>query len=415
MNAKPLLALSLLANAGLVGALVYLGQQRAPAPSTADAPAASTGTHAAVAKAGPVRAHAAGATNVVVKSFNWETVEAPDYKEYIANLRSIGCPEETIHDIIIADVNKLFEDRKKALRKPKEKFKFWETGMRGMMGGAVDEEALAQNRALAAEKKALIRELLGIELDEKPDLMAGMNPFEHLLGFLSSDKQIKVMELFQQFQAKQAEVFKGGSQDAEDMKKILALQKEMEGEVAKMLTPEEFENYQLTLSQTAMTMRMSLTGFEPDEQEFRELFKLQKAFDDEFGQYGVGGDADEMKKRTEATEALRKQMKATLGEQRYSDYARETDWQFKNLSKAAERAGLPKDSAIKVWDMQALAQKEAAQLYGNASLDAEKRKAAIQEIRAELERSAAAVLGEEAFEKFKKTSGGLGGAMPSGD
>jgi hypothetical protein len=413
MNAKPLFALSLLANAGLVGALVYLGQQRAPAPTADAATVAGAATNAAVTKAGHARTQTAGTTNVVVKSFNWETVESPDYKEYIANLRSIGCPEETIHDIIIADVNKLFEDRKKALKKP---FKFWATGMANMMGGGMDEQTSAQFRDLAAEKKALIRELLGIELNDIASMAAGVNPYEHLLGFLPLEKQSKVMELYQDFAAKQSSLVEAaGSLDGEDMKKMEELQKEMEGEVAKMLTPEEFENYQLTMSQTAMMMRMSLTGFEPDEQEFRELFKLQKAFDDEFGQYGVGGDADEMKKRTEATEALRKQMKATLGEQRYSDYARETDWQFKNLSKAAERAGLPKDSAIKVWDMQALAQKEAAQLYGNASLDAEKRKAAIQEIRAELERSAAAVLGEEAFEKFKKTYGGLGGAMPSGD
>ena len=37
----------------------------------------------------------------------WESVEAADYREYIKNFRNIDCPEETIHDIILADVNKL--------------------------------------------------------------------------------------------------------------------------------------------------------------------------------------------------------------------------------------------------------------------------------------------------------------------
>src|SRR2546427_564779 len=40
--------------------------------------------------------------------FNWREVESADFRKYIANLRSIGCPEETIRDIIITDVNKLY-------------------------------------------------------------------------------------------------------------------------------------------------------------------------------------------------------------------------------------------------------------------------------------------------------------------
>src|SRR6185436_10607243 len=43
--------------------------------------------------------------------FHWGMVEADDYKEFIENLRGIGCPEETIKDIIIADVNKLYASR----------------------------------------------------------------------------------------------------------------------------------------------------------------------------------------------------------------------------------------------------------------------------------------------------------------
>src|SRR5690242_8782620 len=43
--------------------------------------------------------------------FSWREVESPDYPTYIANLRDIGCPEQTIRDIIIADINNLFAKR----------------------------------------------------------------------------------------------------------------------------------------------------------------------------------------------------------------------------------------------------------------------------------------------------------------
>ena len=47
--------------------------------------------------------------------FDWRQVESPDYKEYIANLRAIGCPEKTIKEIVTADVKDLFSARRGAL------------------------------------------------------------------------------------------------------------------------------------------------------------------------------------------------------------------------------------------------------------------------------------------------------------
>src|SRR5436190_24072996 len=52
-------------------------------------------------------------TNVVLRRqfFSWSEVESSDYPTYIANLRNIDCPEQTIRDIIIADVNALYARR----------------------------------------------------------------------------------------------------------------------------------------------------------------------------------------------------------------------------------------------------------------------------------------------------------------
>src|SRR5436189_12329 len=48
-------------------------------------------------------------TNIVVRrmNFTWHEVESDDYVTYIKNLREIGCPRQTIRDIIVADVNQL--------------------------------------------------------------------------------------------------------------------------------------------------------------------------------------------------------------------------------------------------------------------------------------------------------------------
>jgi hypothetical protein len=44
-------------------------------------------------------------------SFRWSQLESTDYKIYIANLRGIGCPEQTIRDLIVADVHNLYSLR----------------------------------------------------------------------------------------------------------------------------------------------------------------------------------------------------------------------------------------------------------------------------------------------------------------
>src|SRR5438067_9090895 len=55
-----------------------------------------------------------GGTNIVLRRqfFSWRSVESDDYPTYVANLRDIGCPEQTIRDIIIADVNSLYSRRR---------------------------------------------------------------------------------------------------------------------------------------------------------------------------------------------------------------------------------------------------------------------------------------------------------------
>jgi hypothetical protein len=47
--------------------------------------------------------------------FDWHRLEAVDYREYIANLRAIQCPEPTVRAIVAADVASLFERRRQQL------------------------------------------------------------------------------------------------------------------------------------------------------------------------------------------------------------------------------------------------------------------------------------------------------------
>lgn len=396
MNAKSILVLSLLANCALLGAVGYLVKGKSRPDTVAPAAEAKANTKVITKTTSTV------VTNQVVKLIDWRMVESEDYRKYIANLRAIGCPEETIRDIIIADVNKLFEERKKALRKPEDKFKYWETGMQAFTK-LVSEDVIKQRQALAQEKRALLKDLLGVDVPEKPEEMAAaMNPFEAMLDFLPPEKQSKVMELMQQFQAKAMKSMSGGSPDAEDMKNMQKAQKEMEAELAKIMTPQEFEDYQLRLSQTSMMMRMQLDGFNPSEQEFKDIFKMRKQFDDDYGLYNMGGlSKEDREKRDAAQKELDNNVKQLLGEDRYADYKREQDYAYKGMAKAAQRAGLSKDAAVKAYDMKKIAEDQASKVRNDKSLTSEQRQTALQGIRQETERSIQQVFGDQAFQSYK--------------
>ena len=179
--------------------------------------------------------------------------------------------------------------------------------------------------------------------------------------------------------------------------------------MAKILSPQEYEDYQLRLSQTAMMMRMQLASFDPNEQEFRSIFKAKKQFDDEFGLAGMsgaaGGDKAEREKRDAAKKEMDAQIKAILGDARYADYERSQDYAFQGIYRVTEKNNLGKDAAIKVYDMKKAAEDEAKKLRSNTSLTGEQRNAALQGIRAETENSIKTVFGDKAYQSYQNQPG----------
>jgi hypothetical protein len=174
--------------------------------------------------------------------------------------------------------------------------------------------------------------------------------------------------------------------------------------MAKILTPQEFEDYQLRLSQTSMMMRMQLASFGPNEQEFRDIFKLQKAYDDEFGAMRMSG-GDDGDKASKAKKELNEQVKGILGADRYADYERAQDYAYQGIAKVAQREGLPKEAGIKVYDMKKVAEDEARKVRADKTISAEQRKTALEAIRQETERSMAEILGAKGMESYQKQPG----------
>lgn len=345
---------------------------------------------------------------VVLRKFNWESVESPDYREYIDNLKSIGCPEETIRDIILADVNKLYDKKKLEVKGKPKPYEYWKAGMPFLSN--TDPEKVKALAALDTEKNNLLR-ALGIEpdFDIKASAAAMINPLEEMLAFLPDEKKSKVMNIFQEMQAKMAEMMKDGAPDGEAIFKI---QKEAEESMKAMMTDEEFLAYDLRFSQTANMMRMQLGGFDPNEEEFMDVFKLRKAFDEQFNPMTRNNETTEERTlRQNAEKELETALQTALGDDRYKDYKRASDWQFQNTLRALKKADLDQSVAIQAYDIQKAAEKEAQAVRADSSLKGEARQAALEAIRLTTENALQQAMGEKGWEQYNRpqTTGWLNG------
>jgi len=239
-------------------------------------------------------------------------VESPDYRKYLANLRAIGCPEETIRDIISADLKQLYTSRKWNVVSPATRVvRYWETNFSFNIG----ENEFNQLRQLENEYRSASYELLGTEPPKSESSFSEMNmtEMEVLRGFgaLADSKFDQLID----WQLRKYDL--GRTIDptsASYVDDVLKVQAESEKELANILTPEELEQHQLRTSPLASELREQLSNFHPSEEEFVELFRLRTQFQDPFAK------AQPLSVQTQ--QELQSRLRALLGPTRYADYER---------------------------------------------------------------------------------------------
>jgi hypothetical protein len=339
------------------------------------------------------------ATNLLAalanRPLNWAAIESTNYLVYINNLRAFGCPEETVRDIILTDVAKSYARRRAQIRAQGGGYRFWQTSESGDLGEVSDPQAVAQLAALDREERALVRELLGVELDAEMAKYSGdEDREERLYGFLPAEKRERVADLQAHFDELEQQIYsrsKGFLIEA-DQEALRQLQKQREAELAQVLTTSELEEYQLRTSQTAASLRSQLHGFNPSEDEFRRLFRLQKTFDDTFNN-GLNLDSNQSDAQAAAQQLLNDEMRKSLGGDRYAQYQRVQDPEYKPLIQLAERFDVAPALAGKVVDMKLEAERQKTLLEANQNLTPEQKAEALAAIARETERSVTQLMG----------------------
>lgn len=341
---------------------------------------------------------------------NWAALESTNYYVYIANLRAFGCPAETIKDIILTDIARLYSQRRAALRTQGQPYKFWLPN--GGIPGAASAKVQKQLAELDREQRALVKELLGVDLQNELAKYWGTDePQEYRYDFLAPAKREQVQAVQAKYDELEQQFFSRvqGLMLDEDEEQLKTLQQQREAELAQVLTPEELEEYDLRNSSVAETLRSQLSGFEPTEDEFRRLFRLNRDFDKEFNQAFNATDEAQMEIRMraqeEAQQALNDEAKKILGDDRYAEYQRAQDPDYKALVQLTDRFELPQEVAGKVYNLKVEAERQKQILEANPNLTEEQRLAALGAIAQETERQVNATMGEKYFKSYRKAAG----------
>lgn len=339
-------------------------------------------------------------TNVVAATndFRWAQLESEDYRDYINRLRAIGCPEQTIRDIVIADVDKMLAPKMQAASPHPREIKFWQPVEQEMWDEPGQKDALRQQRALDFEKREVIRELLGVDLVGERLRIQGQEDYHgQRLGFLPEEKRARVRTVLDQFADKERELLEQQVENGDgllDTAELSRVRQQKDAALAPLLTPQEREQYDLWFSDSAARVRDSVFGMNATEEEFLKLYALQKDFDAQVSG-GVSVDAA-------WNQFIQQQAPKALGEQRYGEWLRAQDPDYREIVRVTSRFKLPAAVATELYSYKQPIEEQRALVDADPNLTPQQKDAAFRAIAQETQHVYKQALGEKAFRYFSK-------------
>jgi hypothetical protein len=386
MRVRLILLISVVLNVALLGGFLYL--------KTSSKPAATFVRPVNVATVASNNIQILK-TNVLIRPrlFNWNEVESADYAEYIRNLRGIGMPEATIRDVIIADVDQLFIRKRRELAAQQDT-EWW----RAQPSAAFQSNQLAQAFALDEERSALLTKLLGenwrkTRLDQQPEPLALSGP---ILGALPEDVKNAVQDVAAQsnerMKAFLTQAQESGRQPSEA--ELAKMREQTREELAKILNPQQLEEFLLRYSFNANQLRQQLNGFDVSPDEFRAIFRKLDSIDRDIQLRFAGNDAGSQRQRAALEQQRQAAIRDAVGAERYDTLVMLRDPAYQQLLADVQKSGAPQEAASALYEIQRATQEEIERIRNDATLTAGQKQEQMREMLLDQERARALVLGE---------------------
>ncbi|HEX7862812.1 MAG TPA: hypothetical protein VF773_20940 [Verrucomicrobiae bacterium] len=384
MRARALLWVCLGLNVLLAIVVVLLW--RKPVPTTAVAEE--------TLQAGAIDAKT-GRPHVVVRrrGFNWSEVESPDFATYIKNLRDVGCPEKTIRDIILAEVNEMFADRMaREIQLPEQKWWLPDPDMDALQAG------MDQVRTLETEKAQLLTQLLGPGWETHKST-AGANAIRFdgpVLSALSPETKTAVERIEANARQSREAIERPGEVVNGDVlvQDLARLRQETRRELAAVLNPQQLEEYLLRYSQTADQLREQLRGFGADADEFRRIFRVRDSYDQQIAALSTNDTASAARRR-ELERTRDAAIRESIGQERFAFYSATENPLFRQAQEQVETTGAPPEKVLPVLRVKQAVADEIARIQADQTLSEDQRRVALAGLQQQQSNSIARILSNQ--------------------
>ena len=356
----------------------------APAISN-PAPAAATAKPTNVVAVADAKTNATGRVPRSIpstdKKFGWQDITNDSYLDYIARLRSAGCPEKQVRNIVVSDVNDLF-DKRRLDYAIKTDSPWWKAET--FMGVLPMQNFAAAN--FDEERRTLLTKLLGENWDDTiklPSLnSSAVNLTGPVLGALPADTWNAVQEIcarsMDRYQAYvTAKMNEGGAMDNIELAK---LRDQTRQDLAKILTPEQLEEFLLRYSHNSSKLRQDMRGLELTPDEFRKIFRSIDSMEHQMQvEYG-GPEALSQKQREQLEAQVDRAVREALSPPRYAQYLATKDPLYKQAQLTAMQYGMNGKAVKPLYEMHKNIEARRTQIAQNASLTPEQRARALQSL-----------------------------------
>jgi hypothetical protein len=400
---KILLFVSVAGNVALLALVLSSGLgKKETAPPTASGGKVSGAALGVKRSAGPI-------DTSDINPADWKEVASGDLRTQMERLRAAGFPESVIRNIISAQLSEQYQARRNALRGNQPKAPYWQNEQ------LADPAVRAAEREISNEYTKQMNELFGTTAPTDDPVYLAQLRLQY--GDLPREKIDQITQIQQDYSDLRQKIYDplGTGMGAvtinpEMQARLNQLELEQKKDIAGILTPQEAEEYELRSGSTASSMRSNLAAFQPNEQEFRTIFKLQKAFDDEYnGNLMVALSPEAQReisqRRTEAQKQLIAEVVAALGPQRGAEYERSIDGNYQQIYRVVERLELPKETAAQVWDVQKDIQQKVNALRTAQLPNAAARNEQLALLQQEAEARVGAALGQRGLDVYRQYGG----------
>lgn len=352
----------------------------------------------------------------------WATLDTEDLPALIARLRAAGFSRTVVRAIVNARLEEKFAARMKEITAPIENTPFWKPDpLNGMLGLPAYYEQYSQ---ISRERSRVLRELLGNDFYAyAADPTAAQ---KRQFGSMSAAKVDLVQRINDDYaeMTSQIRASMQGITLPEDREKLALLEREKRADLASLLSPEEFADYEMRSSPVTSRMRAALTIMDASESEFQTLFKIQQAYQERINpSTGLGFvSSDMMTQRTEAQKQQADQIKAALGEARAAEFARASNSDYQQIHRLTQRDGLPIATANQAFALRDSAAQESTRIMNDPSLDIEAKRGALKSLGQSTRQQLVNTLGQNAGTSYAQSArwvtqlenGGSLGLTPDG-